>query len=58
MLGIKVMISEAAFQVGTFAASESVTSLDGAKQMTRGPDFSALVLRYSTCLFEYKFSPA
>ena len=52
------MISEASFEVATFVASESVKSLSGAKQKKRGSDFSALVLRYSTCLFEYKFSPA
>lgn len=52
------MISEAAFQVATFVASESEESLSGAKQKKRDSDFSALVLCYSTCLFEYKFAPA
>ncbi len=52
------MISEAAFQVGTFVASGRVKSLSRAKQMKRDSDFSALVLCYSTCLFEYKFAPA
>lgn len=52
------MMSEAAFQVGTFAASESVKSLSGEKQKKRGSDFSALASYYSKCLLGYKFSPA